>query len=417
MTDHPVGRRLRTHIESDGEREGRVAMMRVGKRQGALRRTTSVLALAGVVVLAGLPAFGSATRGETLAPGESLTIEQSVDIPFIPPKPDIVLVIDRTGSMGPAITDVKSKIADLVATIQTTEPDARFAAVAYCDTGEATPAVSTLSGLSGNASAVIDAVIAMPLCYGGDLPESQLDALSQIGNGSAVDFRPDSNRIIAWFGDAPGHLRGASLDGTLSSLKKSNTRVVAVSVGKNQLNSSGQAARITQATGGTLLSNVATNNVAASLLQGLTSLPVEITAKAECDLGLNVEFDRPTLTVPSGETTTFAQTLTVSSDAQPGTELACEVRFWIDGKKMGSDWVQEINVTVASGPTTAPTDEADDPAVTDSPSAEPSEAPEPSAESTPSETPDVSASAEPTQEPTEQVVPQEQVQPTEEPAP
>lgn len=388
-------------------------MKRAVARSGVKRLATSAVALAGVVALVAPHAQASETQAEIVAPGSSASLSQSVEIPFIPPKPDIVLVIDRTGSMGPAITDVKSKIANLVATIQTTEPDAQFAVVAYCDTGEATPAVSTLSNLSGNAAAVIDAVIDMPLCYGGDLPESQLDALTRIGFGSAVNFRPDSNRLIAWFGDAPGHLRGPSVDATIRALKQAEATVVAVSVGKNQLNSGGQASRITKATGGTLLSGVSTDNVAASLLQGLTSLPVDITAKAECEDGLTVDIAKPTRTVPSGESTTFDQIVTVAADAAPGSELSCEVRFWIDGDRMGEDWIQKINVTVAAGTpaVTEPSVEPSQPAVSESPEAEPSEAPTQETSPEPSNKPEPAPAPSETQEPAEQVVPEDHVVP------
>ena len=297
--------------------------------------------------------------------------------------------------MGPAITDVKSNIAHLIATIQATEPDAQFAAAAYCDSGEATPAFSTISGLSPDASAVIDAVIAMPLCYGGDLPEAQLDALSRVGDqGKAINFRPNSNRIIAWFGDAPGHLRGASLEGAISSLEAAKARVVAVSVGKNQLNATGQASRITSATGGTLLSGVASNDVAASLLQGLTSLPVAVTAKADCDRGLSVEVTARKETVESGKAATFDETLKVSAKAQPGSTLTCRVTFRIDDRPLGDEYVQEIRITVSSSSTPSDVDP-----VTPEPTTPASPDPEPQP---------------PTVEPT---VDPDPVQPTEEPPP
>ncbi len=388
-----------------------VGVQRAGRRLFCAL-TAGVLAISFGLIAINEPSVGvGATTTHTIAPGDSIKLMQSVDTPFVPHKPDIVLVIDRTGSMGPAITDVKSNIAHVVATIQATEPDAQFAAVAYCDSGEATPAFSTLSGLSANASAVIDAVIEMPLCYGGDLPEAQLDALSRIGaRGNAIDFRPNSNRIVAWFGDAPGHLRGASLDAAVSSLKEAKARVVAVSVGRNQLNITGQASRITQATGGTLLGGVASDNVAASLLQGVTSLPVEVTAKPECDPGLDVVATARTKTVDSGKAAMFDETVTVAESAAQGSTLTCRVTFRVDGKPMGSDYVQEISITVGS--TTTPVEVApEDPETTTPETADPEPDPEPvvpdPVQPEPEEPPVISP--EPSPEPTPVDVPQQEI--------
>lgn len=384
-------------------------------RNGAGRRTFRAFVAGTLAIGLGLFSFGGgaveagASTDRTVAPGTSIELTQSVETPFVPPKPDIVLVIDRTGSMGPAITDVKSNIAHLIATIQATEPDAQFAAVAYCDSGEATPAFSTVSQLSSNASAVIDAVIAMPLCYGGDLPEAQLDALSRVGDrGKAIAFRPNSNRIIAWFGDAPGHLRGASLDGAISSLKAAKARVVAVSVGRNQLNATGQAGKITRATGGTLLSGVASNNVAASLLQGLTSLPVTVTAKSDCDPGLEIVAKARTETVESGKAATFDETLTVATDAPPGSTLTCRVTFRVDSRPMGSDYVQEISITVGTAGSPGDTDTTGpEPTDTQSTNPEPNapETDQPAPDPTPTDEP--SPAAEPTDDVTAQQTPPE----------
>jgi len=385
-----------------------------------VRRSVGVLAAVPLALMAlvtnpSIAAVAADDKPITLATGASATLTQSVDTPFVPPKPDIVFVIDRTGSMGPAITDVKSKIAQVVATIQATEPQARFAAVAYCDTGEATPAVSTLSQLSANASSVIDAIISMPLCYGGDLPEAQLSALSQIGNG-AINFRPDSNRLIAWFGDAPGHSRLASEASALASLKGIKARVVAASVGKSQLNSSGQASRITRATGGTLLNGVASGAVASSLLAGLTSLPVKVTAKTECDPGLSVDIDTRSITVDSGTQASFEESILLAETTKTGDKLSCQVSFRIDGRNLGPRYEQRITVIV--GENTDP-EQRDEPSPT--PSGEPSDT-NPSETTSPS--PD-SSSGSPTSDPSEtepsesptaqQTVPADQVRPTQSP--
>lgn len=316
------------------------------------------------------PSAGAAPAEPLLVPqGESISIEQGVQAPFIAPQPDIVLLVDRTGSMGPAITNVKSKIAGVIAAVRASEPDARFAVAAYCDSGERFPSYQTVAPLSADAASVIDAMIAMPSCYGGDLPEAQLDALYRIGGwGKAIAFRPDSQRIVAWFGDAPGHTRLRSEQAAIASLKAAKAHVVAVSVGRNQLDSTGQAGRITRATGGTLMSGVTPDRVASAILEGITSLPVEVRAHADCDEGLSVEFTANPVTIPRGTTATFEETVSVSPDATVGEALGCEVHFTMDGEELGSKFVQPLTVTVteaAAAPTEAPGELS--PAPTDNP--------------------------------------------------
>lgn len=299
---------------------------------------------------AGAPARAAVENTLTAAPGQTITLTQSVQAPFVPPRPDIVLVVDRTGSMGPAITDVKSKIAGVIAAVRASEPDARFAVAAYCDSGERTPAYQTIAPLSANASGVIDAMIAMPLCFGGDAPEAQLEALYRVGgSGRAIGFRPQSQRIIAWFGDAPGHSRLRSESAALRSLQAAHARVVAVSVGKNQLDASGQAGRITRATGGTLVSGVSPDQVAGAILQGITSLPVTVAAEATCDPGISVALT-PDQRIARGETATFSEKVQLAPEAVVGSSLSCLVRFTMDGVDLGPDFEQRIVVTVSSDP-------------------------------------------------------------------
>lgn len=296
----------------------------------------------------------------TIAPGGSMALTQDVQAPFVPPKPDIVLVVDRTGSMGPAITNVKQKIAGVIATVRASEPTAQFAIAAYCDTGESVPSYQTVAPLSGDAASVIDAMIAMPLCYGGDLPEAQLDALYRVGGwGKSVAYRTQSQRIVAWFGDAPGHTRLRSEQAAIASLKAAHAHVVAVSVGRNQLDSTGQASRITQATGGTLISGISPDRVASAILEGITSLPVVVEATAACDPGVSIDFAQPSLTIPRGKTAAFAETITVAEDAVIGDSLGCRVRFTMDGVDLGPDYAQQVSVLVtepADKPTEQPTD-------------------------------------------------------------
>lgn len=335
-------------------------------------RILGAIAVAAIAWTAAVPGNSAGAAKDaplSIAPGQTLTVTQDVQAPFVPPEPDIVLLVDRTGSMGPAITNVKSKIAGVIAAVRASEPEARFAIAAYCDTGEQVPSYQTVAPMSGDAASVIDAMIAMPLCYGGDLPEAQLDALYRIGGwGKQISFRPGSQRIVAWFGDAPGHTRLRSEHAAIASLKAARAQVVAVSVGKNQLDSTGQASRITKATGGTLVSGVSPDRVANAILEGITSLPVKVEAKADCGPGASITFADDALTIARGTTATFTETVTLAADAVIGDSLGCKVHFIMDGVDLGADYTQSLNILVVppvdnpDGTPTPPIDQPSTPA-------------------------------------------------------
>ena len=200
---------------------------------------------------------------------------------------------------------------------------------------------------------MIAAVDSIALCDGGDWPESQLNALWEIGSG-AITFRPDSSRIVAWFGDAPGHdpSGGHTEADATTSLEQAGATVVAVSVGDNQLDTGGQATRITTATDGSLLTGVASDQVAEKILEGLTNLEVAVAADPSCDPGLSMHTEPGSQTVTSGEAATFEATIQVDTSATQGT-LTCQIDFTLDGVPGGPDFVQTVRVNL-NGDVTAP---------------------------------------------------------------
>ena len=313
-------------------------------------RTTALAALA---VLGLGAASASATVDpisvdEALDPGGSTTITKTVTTPEIPPRPDIVLLVDRTGSMGSAINGVKANMSGLVAAVEAEAPDAQWAVASYCDVGEPNPFLLH-SDLGDDTTTTVNAVNGISLCSGGDGPEAQLNALWQIGDGGdAVSFREGSTRIVVWFGDAPGHdpsLGHTEADAT-GSLTAAGIQALAVSVGANQLDGTGQATRITAATGGTFYAGVTPAELSATILAGLTNLPVEVGASATCDTGLTATLEPATLTVTSGEDAVFDETLTLAADAPQGETLTCEVEFMLNGEPGGDGFVQSVSVHV-----------------------------------------------------------------------
>ena len=330
-------------------------MRRSMRRAGVVAMATGAL-----VAVAGTAAHADVsppTVEQSANPGTVISLTKTVTTPQIPPKPDIVLLADQTGSMGPALGNVKANMADIITTVKAAQPDAQFAVATYCDVGDpGAPPFTLHQDLSADTATVTAAVNGISLCGGGDGPEAQLNALWQVGDGGdAVTFRPDSSRIVAWFGDAPGHdpsVGHTEADAT-ASLLGDEVRVLAVSVGANQLDATGQATRITQATGGALLTGVSTSQVAAKILEGLHNLPVEVAGVPSCDPGLSVGLDPASQTVTSGTDAVFTETITVADDAEQGATLTCSVPFTLNGADGGPGFTQSVQIHVND--VTAPT--------------------------------------------------------------
>ncbi len=311
------------------------------------------LALATTAAAAGVVGVSPAEVSYDARPGDAIAITATVTTPELPPTPDVVLLVDRTGSMGSAIDNVKENMAGVIAAVRASQPDAQFAVAEYCDFGDPAPAFDVVQDLTGDEAAVIAAVDSIALCDGGDWPEAQMNALWEIGSG-AITFRPDSSRIVAWFGDAPGHdpSGGHTEADATTSLEQAGATVVAVSVGDNQLDTGGQATRITTATDGSLLTGVASDQVAEKILEGLTNLEVAVAADPSCEPGLSMHTEPGSQTVTSGEAATFEATIQVDTSATQGT-LTCQIDFTLDGVPGGPDFVQTVRVNL-NGDVTAP---------------------------------------------------------------
>lgn len=328
----------------------------------AMRRSALSLAFAGALVATPALAMGAgvspATYDASVDPGDTVHVTKTISTPEIPPKPDIVLVVDRTGSMGGAIGDVKAKMGAVIDAVQAAQPEAEFAVVAYCDSGE-TP-FSLVQQLTSSKTAAVDAVNGIVLCDGGDTPEAQLDALWQIGSGGhQVTFRPGSTRAVAWFGDSNGHdpSEGHSLADAIASLQGVQAKVIAINVDSgfgNGLDNGGQASAITGATGGQLFPSVAEAGVADAILAGLGNLPAEVTAHVTCDAGLSITFS-PALpqVVTSGDDVVLDEAVTVAADAPQGSTLTCSTAFLVNGVDAGPEFVQTVTIKVND--VTAPT--------------------------------------------------------------
>ncbi|MBW3644476.1 MAG: VWA domain-containing protein [Actinobacteria bacterium] len=289
------------------------------------------------------------TVDATVAPGNSIEVPKVVHTAEVPPRPDIVFLADTTGSMGPALANVKANLNNIINSVRASQPQAQFGVAEYRDFNCTDPFASRLNqAVTADDTAVVAAVNALATGNGCDTPEAQVNALFELATVPAVGFRTDSTRIIAWFGDASGHdpSGGHSLADAIAALQAAGIRVVAVDVDTasgDGLDATGQATAVTSATGGVLLSGG--DDVSAAILAAINAIEVEVTPQlGTCDTDLMVTFDPVSSTVTSGDDALFDETIAVAAGAAEGSTLNCTVNWLIDGNQ----------VTLADGVTPDP---------------------------------------------------------------
>ena len=264
-------------------------MRLVRQRQRRAFALVAMTALAlGVSVSAALGAGVEPTSySNTIESGGSVTIKKTVHTPAIPPNPDIVFLSDTTGSMESAIANVQANATSIMNAVNSAQPagaTAQFAAANYKDGRpgpepggcESDPYAFLLDqGLTETLPDVQSAINTWSAAGGCDAEESQINALYQLATG-AVGFRPDSTRVIVWFGDVPGHDPdlGHTLEEAIEALEAANIRVIAVPVvtAEAGLDATGQASAVAAATGGQVMPAATPEEVSEKILEGLSNL-------------------------------------------------------------------------------------------------------------------------------------------------
>ncbi len=329
-----------------------------------LRRISA--ALVSILMLTSANALAAPVDPPTVSagldPGQSITVTKTVHTPVIPPRPDILFLADTTGSMGGALSNVRTNAGSIMSAVRLAQPDSDFGAAEYKDFNCGLDAFAyrldqAITASTADAQTGINMWATVP-GSGCDTPEAQLNALFVLATTSATGFRSSSTRIVAWFGDSSGHdpSGGHSLAATIAALQAANIRVIAVPVDTapdgDGLDSTGQATAITSATGGVLLPAATPSQVANAILTGLKNLPVTVTHTATCDPGLSVSFNLASLTVTSGTDAVFQETISVASNAQQGVTLNCTVNFLLNGL-VTTGFTESVHIAVHD--VTAPT--------------------------------------------------------------
>ena len=118
---------------------------------------------------------------------------------------DIVFVVDNTGSMGPYIHNVKTKILEIIRTIKKEElcRRLRVGLVSYRDhPPEESTYVTQKFELSPDTAKIEQNVMQMEASGGGDGPEAVSTALQVMNK---MEFLNDAAKVAVLIGDAPPH--------------------------------------------------------------------------------------------------------------------------------------------------------------------------------------------------------------------
>ena len=245
----------------------------------------------------------------TLGVGGSASITKTVTITQMSTAPvDVFFLMDTTGSMGATLTDVKTGFASIVSSVSGVSSNTYFGVGNYndcvngpgdCPAGTLGLAYTQNQDLTGDTTAVQTALNGLFASGGGDGPESDIYGLDQAALTSS--WRPDSRRFLFWAGDIYGHdpRQGVTEADATAALVANKVTTYALNVGAGQLDATGQATRITNATGGAVLSggySEATDLILAALTGSLTNYSQVSLDLVGLGPGLNVSFSPPDYT-------------------------------------------------------------------------------------------------------------------------
>jgi hypothetical protein len=336
----------------------------------------------------------------TMGLGECATVVKSICLPPSPPKVDIVILFDTTGSMGGEILTARNNAAQFVVGVRNALPfsDIRFGLVSMRDY----PATYDSCGYAAEYSRAgdepfrVEAPIGSPdpevlnalnnlTPFGGrDQPEAYTRALWEISQpDSGIGFRPGAARFVLLIGDAPPHdcdvsvglegcLNGPASSGrdpgrdatlftpddldfqqdALRGLRATNTKVLAIyswpvgfCIWDRFARYTGGVAVHADSSGG-LPPGTNLSQLLIDLIRFPTIERVDIVADNPC--GLDITFDPPFILGPidvtSGAKVIFEEQICVPDQLPPGVDsLDCTVTITADGTLIGT---QSVHVDV-----------------------------------------------------------------------
>ncbi|SDG43988.1 WD40-like Beta Propeller Repeat [Lentzea fradiae] len=276
-------------------------------------------------------------------------VEQFVRTPRVPPKPDVVVLIDISGSMSQELDSVKRTLDDIIAEVRAQQPDTRFGIGSYAgpeNEGRTftvhVPLTEDVGDWQDRVNIIVDE----------NSTEVWAHALMQTATG-AFGFRPDSSRVVVVIGDegtAEGLMPGGTdtVTNAIAALRAANIRFVGIDSGG--LDQFGQATRFVAATNGSLKTydENRPGEISTAILDGIRDLDVKVTPVPRCDGGLGLTFDPAEAVVRGGEDARFTERFEVSANAVPGSTVRCTVEFRLNNEQSArSGYVQDVEIQVA----------------------------------------------------------------------
>ncbi|MFF5098671.1 MULTISPECIES: VWA domain-containing protein [Actinosynnema] len=294
------------------------------------------------------------------SPGGDYRTQARLSTPDVPSKPEIMFLIDTTGSMGSALKAAGETLTATLEQLLGEQPATRFGLADYKDTVDGPGRYRMRQDLTSDTRAFQAALTGLkPEGGGNSWPEDWFYGLHRLATDD-VFVESGANRIIVLVGDAPARYDcdGAEANDcallltqqeTIDSLLAKDIRVIGVPVspgGTSGLDNLRQATAIVNATGGVLLpDNTRPADLAQAISNGIRSLPVTVTPQHSCDSGATVEFDPPSIVQRGGGEITFTETVKLPADARPGTTATCYVDFLFDGEQPTPPRTQHLTVT------------------------------------------------------------------------
>lgn len=316
-----------------------------------------------------------------LKPGESFTVTKTVEVPAVPPKLDLCLLIDTTGSYFDDLPVISGKVGPLFDDIRAEVADSQFCVANFRDFpfsawGSAEDWAYQLNqDLTFDKDTWTSAIDLLTAGGGGDFYESQYEALYQMATGAGRDvppvgaslgdiapganatFRADATKVIAITTDARFHTPGdtncigpspcpfpypgASRDVTVGALNAAGIKVIAIKAPGSWDEMDDLAA----ATGGAVVTTSDTSEeIAEAILAGLEALKQTITAVPLGCEPLLISFVPTSHADVTGPTTvSFEETIQVPPEVAPGFTKTCQVQFKADDTVIAT---QRVSVEV-----------------------------------------------------------------------
>ena len=279
------------------------------------------------------------TFSATLGVGESTTITKTVTVTDSAPttaKVDVFFLVDSTGSMGGLINSVKASASSILSTTAGLG-DVAFGVGEYRDIYD-TFTYRLNQDITTSQAAAQAGINNWFAGGGGDFYEANLFALEEAAGAS---WRTGSTRILVWFGDAPGHDPRAGSTEASATAALVNAGITVQALDLRSLDLTGQASRITAATGGAVYSGINTSQIVTEIQDAIVATFAEYST-VSLDLS-GVPTGVTVTSVPGAyvgsftrdATRTFDFDVTFTGDA-PGT-YSFDINALVDGGIVASE--------------------------------------------------------------------------------